>query len=183
MAVKRKGEWNHASDRERWVSVGLRFWLEAVPLYWTTTSFPFKHKNFFFHSWKKLHVAWLFQQYMIMTKADFSAVSKVNAGKRVFVHPHHSRAVIKQLKMWYTTSISIHSRMMPLTWVGENISQKMNLKCLHRINALWMASDDSWFSMADDPDKCSRSGTIFPNINSEIIIFVFLRMKDSSHKY
>lgn len=41
MAVKRKGEWNHASVREGWVFVGLRFWLEAAPLYWTTTSLLF----------------------------------------------------------------------------------------------------------------------------------------------
>ncbi len=75
-----------------------------------------------------MHVAWLFQQYVIMTKADFSAVSKVISGKRVSVHPPHSRAVIKQLNMWYITSNSIHSSKMPLMWVGENNSHKMNLK-------------------------------------------------------
>lgn len=54
MAVKRKGEWNHASEREAWVFVGLRFWLEAAPLYWTTTSFPFKYNLFFFPELKKI---------------------------------------------------------------------------------------------------------------------------------
>ncbi len=110
-----------------------------------------------------------------------SVQGKVNSGKRVFVHPPHSRAVIKQLKMWYITSNSIHSSMTPLMWVGENISRKMNLKWLHRSNALWLASGDGWSSMADAPDKCSRSGTIFPNINSEMTFFVCLRMKAWSH--
>ncbi len=36
--------------------------------------------------------------------------------------------------------------------------------------------------MAGAPDKCSRSGTIFSNINSEITFLVFLRMKACSHK-
>lgn len=175
MAVKRKGEWNHASEREGWVFVGLRFWLEAAPLYWTTTSF------LFFPELKKI-CTWpgYFSSTWLWWKL-ISVQGKVNSGKRVFVHPPHSRAVIKQLKMWYITSNSIHSSMMPLMWVGENISRKMNLKWLHRSNALWLASDDGWSSMADAPHKCSRSGTIFPNINSEMTFFVCLRMKACSH--
>ncbi len=49
MAVKMKGEWNHASVREGRVFVGLRFWLEAAPLYRTTTILLF----YFPELWEK----------------------------------------------------------------------------------------------------------------------------------
>lgn len=173
MAVKRKGEWHHASEREGWVFVGLRLWLEAAPLYWTTTSFLF-----FFSELKKICMwpgyfssTWLWRKLI-------SVKCKVNSGKRVFVHPPHSRAVIKQLKMWYITSNSIHSSMMPLMWVGVKLISNDSTGVM----ALWMASGEGWSSMADAPDKCSRSGTIFPNIHSEMTFLVFLRMKACSHK-
>lgn len=167
MAVKRKGEWTHAAEREG-EFLGLMFRVEAIPLYWTTTSFPCKHQNFFSKLKKILHVAWLLQQYMIMKKkSDFSAVKgelqPTLAGGCLCILP----IVEQSSNRWHITSGAIQGSMQPQMWVGTNISHTLNLKWLHFTGV--MPCENGWSIISDVLDKCSTgmlwSVPIFPHTN------------------